>query len=165
MNKRKNGKGIDIRKGINIEKNVKIVSDENGAMRPTQEFDIIQHSQSNFSGVKGVLVKQTRHDGKSKAALQSFANAGGANHLLEPIEDDRITTEDDDLSVNEFQNEEDEWQTDNGCQRWIVKDMIKPLEGNIFAGDSINTTDYMLLIETLNKPITRVINIKTEPIN
>jgi hypothetical protein len=35
MNKRKNGKGIDIRKGINIEKNVKIVSDENGAMRPT----------------------------------------------------------------------------------------------------------------------------------
>lgn len=44
MNKKKNGKGIDIRKGINIEKKMKMVTDENGGMKPSQEFDLIQHS-------------------------------------------------------------------------------------------------------------------------
>lgn len=73
MNNKKSGKGIDIRKGINIEKNVKMVTDENGSMRPTQEFDLIQHSQSNFDGVKGALIKHQQNnkksDFRSKAAL------------------------------------------------------------------------------------------------
>lgn len=41
---KKNGKGIDIRKGINIEKTMKMTEDANGGVKPSLEFDIIQHS-------------------------------------------------------------------------------------------------------------------------
>ena len=62
-------KGIDIRKGISIEKNIKMKDDGSGKSVPKQEFDIIQHSQSNFDGVRGALIKQTKSDKKSKMAL------------------------------------------------------------------------------------------------
>ena len=86
--KKGGNKEIDIRKGINIERNVKMNIDAGGGVQPKQEFDIIQHSQSNFEGVKGALVK-SKQDAKGSrfnnkqgaAALQSFANAGGTSHI------------------------------------------------------------------------------------
>jgi hypothetical protein len=58
------GKGdkIDIRKGISIEKTMKIKEDG----KPGVEFDVIQHENSNFEGVQGKVIKQSK---QSKAAL------------------------------------------------------------------------------------------------
>lgn len=46
----------------------------------------------------------------------SFANAGGANHLIDPSDNEgNLQDEDDALSVTEFENEDDSWYTDNAC--------------------------------------------------
>ena len=59
----KSDKGIDIRKGISIEKTIKMKTDDNtGSIMAKQEFDIIQHSQSNFEGVKGILLKNQKQN-------------------------------------------------------------------------------------------------------
>jgi len=65
----KTDKEIDIRKGISIEKNIKMKEDGKGGLMMKQDFDIIQHSKSNFEGIKGTVIKQTKPSIKSKAAI------------------------------------------------------------------------------------------------
>lgn len=50
-------KAVDIRKGVSIEKTLRMKDDGKGGFTQQKEFDVIQHSQSDFSGVKGVLLK------------------------------------------------------------------------------------------------------------
>jgi hypothetical protein len=97
-----NSKGIDIRKGINIEKNMKMTADNGTGAKPALDFNIIQHSQSNFDGVKGVLMKHTKPDPRSKAAIASFANAGGANHMLDPAAEGDESYSDDEPDAETF---------------------------------------------------------------
>lgn len=54
---KENKKGeVNIRKGVSIEKTLRMKEDGKGGFTQEKEFDIIQHSQSNFEGVKGVLL-------------------------------------------------------------------------------------------------------------
>lgn len=64
----KGKKDLDLRKGIQIEKNSK-ARPQSG--KPQNDFDIIQHSQSHFEGVKGYLIQKAPSDSsfKSNAAL------------------------------------------------------------------------------------------------
>lgn len=123
----KTDKEIDIRKGISIEKNIKMKEDGKGGLMMKQDFDIIQHSKSNFEGIKGTVIKQTKPSIKSKAAIQSFANAGGVSHL-QGLGLDEVDTaaEDDEMSVLEFTPDNSTWETNNNCRRWIVIDGVKP---------------------------------------
>lgn len=74
---------------------------------------------------------QKKPDPKSKAAIQSFANAGGgANHMLDPDRADEDSMSDDDsIEMIEFEPDTT-WFTDNSCQRWIVQDGLKQKNGN-----------------------------------
>ena len=104
---------------------MKMTESSSGGMKPALDFNIIQHSQSNFEGVKGVLVKQTKPDPRSKAAIQSFANAGGgANHMLDPLEGEESTSDDESMEILEVEPTS-KWETDDNCKRWIVTDGLK----------------------------------------
>lgn len=47
--------------------------------------------------------------------MQSFANAGGANHLVDDLED-AFSDEDESLEMIEFEpDKENTWHTDNSC--------------------------------------------------
>ena len=93
--------------------------DGKGGFKQEKEFDIIQHSQSHFEGVKGVLLK--KKNDKPHKGLQSFANAGGTSHLKTFDEEDSDQSSSDDMSVIEFSPPEtNEWKGSNQFERWIV---------------------------------------------
>ena len=85
---------------------------------------------------------------KGKAALQSFANSGGTNHLVDP-EGSEMTSDDEGLSETEVLPQESEpWKTDNNCQRWIVIDGIKTGTLSQFVSAVIHTDMYLAEMET-----------------
>lgn len=89
--------------------------------------------------------------------MQSFANAGGANHLMDPNEEDNNLDGDDDTDVSVIELENDDpasqWHTDNACQRWIVIDGIKPSGDTHFSSTEINSESYIKNINSQNEPL------------
>ena len=103
--------------------------DGKGGFKQEKEFDIIQHSQSHFEGVKGVLMSKKGSE-KSHKALQSFANAGGTSHL-KTFDEDSDQSSSDDMSVIEFNPPaENEWKGSNQFERWIVIEGAKSQDEN-----------------------------------
>jgi len=157
---------VDIRKGISIEKNIKMESDGRGGLQAKQEFDVIQHQNSEFEGVQGTLLKQ-KPGKQSKAALESFANAGGnMNRFAEKADrwgaSDSAIESESDVSVLEFSPDGD-WETNNNCSRWIVIDGIKQ-SSVIELESNIDIPKYIMLDKTINeiKEKPKIQIIKTE---
>ena len=72
-------KKIDVRKGLSVEKNMRF-DEQNG---PIKEFNVLQHSQCNFEGLKDQIIdvrknNHIRRDRVGQMALRSFKNAGGS---------------------------------------------------------------------------------------
>lgn len=129
---------------------MKMTEASSGGLKPSLDFNIIQHSQSNFEGVKGVLVKQTKPDPRSKAAIQSFANAGGgANHMLDPIEGEESTSDDEGMQTIEVEPN-NYWTTDDNCKRWIVIDGLKKANPRQVVSADIDAQKFLSLLTTLN---------------
>lgn len=121
-------KKIDVRKGISVEKNVRF--DEQH--RPMKEFNVLQHSQSNFEGLKDQVIDVRRNnhikrDRFGQMAIKSFQNAGGSiredETLLGATPDDGgfgLDSDDRKTDLDNLVKNDPKWQTNEKLTRWII---------------------------------------------